>query len=301
MTKPFKQAMPIAITCLLFLAVACTKDSSFNKKDASAPGNITAEATIAVATTATGTDSVYVMQKCSDGQYREPVAQSALPGGINTYLDSNYAGYTFNKAFAIKDSSGTTVDYVVVIFYNDKPVALLFTNTGSFVKVLEQREHGDEDNSQGWHEGGRFDNRDGKHRDTIAISSLPTAIITYMTTNYPNDTLLKAAQWKDRDYIIISANNGLYATVFSNSGAFVSRKPLPQSHGKPQPVAQTALPATALTYLSATYPDYVFEKAFSVSTNGVVKGYVVLIDANLTKYVVAFDASGNFVGAIPVW
>lgn len=35
-------------------------------------------------------------------------------------------------------------------------------------------------------------------------------------------------------------------------------------------------------------------RAFSVSENGALKGYLVFIDANNTKYAVEFDASGQF-------
>jgi len=39
------------------------------------------------------------------------------------------------------------------------------------------------------------------------------------------------------------------------------------------------------------------EKAFSESVNGALKGFVVVIDANNTKYAIAFDAAGNFVAS----
>lgn len=298
MMRKLRQAALFAVASLMVLAVACKKDVSSNTGSSST--STVAESVIAVATSATGEDSVYVIQHCDRGQHRDTVSQSALPGSITTYLTTNYAGYTFAKAFAVKDSSGNVANYVVIVYYNSKPVALLFTAQGSFVKVLEQREKGDLD-GDGWHKGGRFGNRDSLHKDTVALTALPSAITSYMATNYPGDTLLKAARTEDSGYVVISANNGLYATVFNSSGSFVSHTQLPQPHGKPQPVAQSSLPASALTYLSTTYPNYVFEKAFAFSANGTVKGYVVLIDASGTKYAVAFDAGGTFIGAIPVW
>jgi hypothetical protein len=41
----------------------------------------------------------------------------------------------------------------------------------------------------------------------------------------------------------------------------------------------------------------VFNKAFSITNDGVIKGFVVVIDANNTKYAVEFDVSGTFVSA----
>lgn len=64
----------------------------------------------------------------------------------------------------------------------------MFDASGILVRVLEQREKG-ELNGKGWHEGGCFGNRDGHHRDTVAVSALPATIPSYFTTNYPKDTL----------------------------------------------------------------------------------------------------------------
>ncbi|HWB25891.1 MAG TPA: PepSY-like domain-containing protein [Chitinophagaceae bacterium] len=290
---------------LAMLAItSCNKNISSNPASGSSTTSATASASssavIAVAAGVASSDSVYVMQQCSKGQHRDSISASALPDSITAYLNANYSGYTFNKAFAVKDTTGTVVNYVVIIFFNNKPVGLLFDANGSFVNVLEQREPGDM-HGPGWHPGGRFCNRDSLHQDTVALTDLPTAITSYMSANYAGDTLLKASRDIDSGYIIISANNGLYATVFTSSGSFVKRVELPQPPGKPQPVAQSSLPAIALTYLTATYPDYVFEKAFSVTVKGVLKGYLVLIDANSTRYAVAFDANGNFISAMPVW
>lgn len=37
---------------------------------------------------------------------------------------------------------------------------------------------------------------------------------------------------------------------------------------------------TITSYLTTTYPGYVFEKAFSFKQSGIVKGYCVVIDSN---------------------
>jgi len=109
--------------------------------------------------------------------------------------------------------------------------------------------------------------------------------------------LLKAFLNADSSYLVISTDNGIYATLFTAGGTFVKRVLLPAAHDRPQAVAQTALPTAALTYLSTTYPNYVFNKAFSLSKNGTIQEYLVIINANSTKYAVVFDASGNFIAA----
>lgn len=84
-------------------------------------------------------DSVYLAHSCGNGESRDSIAQADLPAAITTYLDANYAGYTYHKAFAVKDSTDAITGYVVVIYYNDKAVGVQFDSAGAFVRVLDQR------------------------------------------------------------------------------------------------------------------------------------------------------------------
>lgn len=291
-----------AVTLLLLILTSC-------KKDVSGSGS-TNSSTIAVAasesTAASGvtSDSVYLVQPCNRNETRNAVAATDLPAAVTTYLSANYSGYTFAKAFSVTNSSTSTIDaYVVVIFYNDKPVGLLFDSSGNFVKVLEQREKRDID-GRGWHDGGgRFCDRDGRGRDSIALSSLSASILSYMATNYPQDSLVKAFQNRhDSSIAVISKNNGLFATIFDANGNFKARINLPAPPGHCVSIAQTDLPSNVQSYLSTTYPNYVFEKAFAAyNSSNVLQGYVVVINANNTKYAVKFDAPGNFVSVRTIW
>lgn len=302
-----------AAAVVIIGATSCQKDLS-GASTANTTGTVavttSTSSTITVATnggtttsgSSTTSDSVLVIHNCEKGQHRDSVAASALPATITTYLTTNYTGYVFNKAFAVKDTTGTVKGYVVIVNYNGNPVGLLFAADGTFVKVLEQREKGDLD-GDGWHRGGRFDNRDGQHRDTLALTSLSTTITSYFTANYASDTLTKAFSTKDGSILVISKNNGAFATLFTSAGVFVKRValPLPVIKAALANIAQSSLPSTVLSYLSTTYPNYVFDKADSVTVNGVLKGYVVIIDANNTRYCLAFDASGSFVAAKAIW
>lgn len=262
---------------------------------ATTTGNILIAATATSTTTAvTGTDSVFLMHACPPGRRPDTVAFSALPASIGTYLTANYAGYTFQKAFKVLDRAGNADGFVVAINYNNKPVGLKFDTSGAFTQVLEQRERPDVD-GPGWHTGGCFDNRNGMHPDTIAISALPAAIKSYFTINYAADTLVHAVVTHDTTYIVYSVNKGLFATAFSSKLAFVKRiqlNPRPERH---VPVLQANLPAAITAYLTTTYAGYVFDKAFAEKQNGTIDKYIVLIDASGTRYAVEFDATGKFV------
>ena len=296
----------LLISVLFFSIISCSKELS-RAVGSNSPGPATTatSATIAVAADSTGTDSVYFLQTCNRGYFRDSVASSALPDSILNYLTSNYSGYKFNRAFEIKDSTGTIGGYVVIINFNGKPVGILFDATGHFQRVLEQRERGDID-GDGWHQGGRFDDRDGKHRDTIAISSLPTAVSSYLTTTYPSDTLLHAYRNRDGSILVISRDDGLFANVFTSAGVFVKRIDLDPhlikfNPSQIQTIVQDSLPSADLTYLENTYPNYVFETALSVSVNNQAERYGILLDANNTKYAIWFDAAGNVIATVIVW
>ncbi len=248
-----------------------------------------------VVTTPIVTSGIFVVNCYPAGAKKDSLTTfSSLPDTIGKYLTANYAGYTFQKAFKIT-SAGNTVDgYVVIITYNGKPVGLKFNASGVFVAVLEQRE-GHDLMGKGWHDGGCFGNRDGGHKDTLAISGLPSAIKSYFASNYPTDTLLHAVVNFDATYIVISSNNGLFATEFTSGGTFIKRVQIYPHAEKHTAIAQSALPAAVSTYLTNTYPGYVFDKAFTETVNKILKGYFVFINANNTRLVIQFDASGNFI------
>ena len=295
-----------AAAILTFALTACNKNNSLINPDATTKNAsstsvatttgdilIAASTTSGTLTTSATKDSVFLMHACAPGLKPDTVAFSALSTTITTYLTTNYSGYTFQKAFKISNPAGVVIGYVVAISYNGKPVGLKFDASGAFIQVLEQRERADHD-GPGWHMGGRFDNRNGMHPDTIALSALPAAIKSYFTTNYATDTLLHAVVTKDTTYIVFSANKGLYATSFTSKLVFSKRI---QLYPRPikTPVLQANLPAAIGTYLTTTYAGYVFDKAFVEKVNGVVSKYVVLIDASGTRYAVQFDATGTFI------
>ncbi|CAN5412102.1 hypothetical protein BH11BAC5_BH11BAC5_13400 [soil metagenome] len=291
---------------VLFVLASCKKETSLTGTTATSTtvsqAVVASVQAIAVGTTSSriaGSDSLYVIGTCDAHHHTDSVAFSSLPAAVTDYLTANYSGCTTQKAFADKDSTGTLSGYVVIIQYNGKPVGLKFDAAGVFIKVLEQRE-GHDLVGHGWHEGGHFDDRGGMQHDSIAIPSLPAVIISYFAANYAQDTLMHAFKNSDSSIVVLSINNGVYATVFDANGVFIKITQLPSHHGDFNTVAQSALPAAVTAYLATTYPNYVFKQAFVVNDSSGLKGYVVFIDANATKYAVEFNAAGTFVKAVTV-
>jgi hypothetical protein len=307
MRKAFYSVSFILLVSTAFFAmVSCQKEmSATNSSNPSGNSTGVTSGTIAVATDSSGKDSVYILQQCDRGYFRDSIAATALPDSITSFLTNYYPGYGFERAFEIKDSSGTIGGYVVIISFNGKPVGLLFNASGSLQRILEQREGGDLD-GDGWHHGGRFQDRDGSHRDSVALSALPSSVSSYLVTNYPSDTLIRAYQNRDSSWLVISKSNGLYANLFSADGTFIKRVALmPASLFNNNPVlqniAQDSLPSTASGLLNTVFPNYVFESAVSITANGQLQGFALIIDANNTKYGVWLDASGNLIAALPIW
>jgi hypothetical protein len=284
-----------------FLLSSCQKNGqSPSKSTTTSSGTVTSlafSANQALVVSAASADTIYAVNTCQRGDKADTVVFSALPDTIGKYLTANDSGYTFKNAYKISDHSGTLRAYVVMITYNGNPVALAFDVSGIFVKVLEQRERGDL-NGRGWHEGGCFGNRDGHHRDTIAITSLPVTITTYFSTHYTSDTLKHALINRDSSYAVVSVDNGLFVTQFTAAGTFINRIQVYPHVVSRTWLGQADLPSAVSTYLTTTYPAYVFDAAYTVKLNGTVKAYLVFIDANTTKYLVSFDASGTFVKSI---
>ncbi|WDF80593.1 PepSY-like domain-containing protein [Mucilaginibacter sp. KACC 22773] len=291
----------VLVLAVIFGLASCQKESGTKTTTTTTTTSSTIASTgaIAISLASGTTDSVYMVGCFGHHDKKDSIAFSTLPTAIGTYLTANYSGYTFKKAYAITDSAKTVINYIVVIKYNSALVGLKFTAAGVFVSTLEQRD-GNDLKGQGWHRGGPFDNRDGKHRDTIALTALPAAVTSYFKATYPTDTLLHASITPDSAYALVSKNNGLFITIIKATGTLIKRIQIDKHVGAHVAVTAANLPAAITTYLTTTYPGYVFDKAFSHSVSGVIKGYDVEITSNSTKYVVVFDATGTFVKAFAV-
>lgn len=285
---------------LIMLYASCKKDASQSTtttKKVTTPTSTSIAVAVTAATDSTTTDTIYMVNCFPPHSKKDSVAFSSLPSVIGTYLTANYSGYSFKTAFKIVDSVGTTTDYIVLIQYNGAPVGLKFTAAGAFEKVLEQQD-GHQMRGEPWRPGRPFGDRSGPLKDTIALSAIPTEVINYFEKNYPSDTLLHAAITPDSTYILISKNNGMYATDITKAGKLVSRKELLPPGPAPKSLTSAQLPSAITTYLTTTYPGYVFNNAYALDGPGGNKGYDVFITENSTNYDVQFDSSGKFVKAI---
>lgn len=277
---------------------SCKKDTKTSTKTTTQVSSLNATGSIALSAASTdtgGTDTIYLVHCFPPHGNKDSVAFSALPATIGTYLTTNYSGYTFEKAFKVTDSLNVANGYVVIIKYNDALIGLKFSTTGAFENVLEQMDGRDMGHGgKGWHAGGPFCDRGGIQHDTLALSAIPSAVLTYFTSTNPTDTLLHAYKTPDTTYILISKDTVLYATNISAAGKLIKRVKIEQYSGPAHPIKTGDLPAAITTYLNTTYPGYVIVNVFADGGKGGVTAYHVFITVNSTNYVVDFDAKGAF-------
>jgi hypothetical protein len=134
----------------------------------------------------------------------------------------------------------------------------------------------------------------------IDPATLPSAITTYLETNYLGYSIKKAGSKTDSTgavsgYVVrFSLNSLSYEIRFDGTGSFLS---LEVRDGSKQcsEIAKADLPTNTLTYLDSAYSGYTFNHARINKTNGVTSGYGVEITYNSAKVRLLFDAAGSFV------
>jgi hypothetical protein len=235
---------------------------------------------------------LYVMGKTDYfGIKPDSVSQANLLPAIQTYITANFGDYTFTKAFRQKNVDGTTKGFGVVLKATDgTSLAAIFDATGTFLKA------------------NKMVSRTNRIKpDTLSLNGLPSAIPTYLDANYPNYTFLKALSMKNPDstvkgYLvrIMKMDSSKVGVSFDATGNFL-KEVVAKAHMKPDSVSQANVPANITTYLTNTYPNYTFGKAFSVKDNtGNIADYAVIITSNSLTYSVVFDGQGNFIKATQI-
>jgi len=295
-TNPIQRS--IAIMAALAILSSCKKElSSLSPTPTveTTTSSISASTPISVALNGfanTHSDSVYVMYT-SDGElFRDEIPAITLPAAVQQYQMENYQQNDQLSAYTISDKDGNLKSYVSIIRYNERPVALEYNFVGTFKKVLEQREWADLDND-GWHIGGLFEDRDGNNRDVVNLNLLPDEIKNYMTNNYPDDIIVRAFQTKEEAIIVISKNNGGFANVFNKNLELQKHMSICDVNCQLEDIEKSTVSSKVLTTLSNTFPNYIFNYGDMMNVNGVSMGNLILINANNTRYLVAFDADGK--------
>ncbi len=136
------------------------------------------------------------------------VTQADLLTTIKTYLNTNYAGYTFINAYS-ETSNSTLTGYDVNITYNSVNYHVTFDATGTFVSVGTRKV------------------KTATTNVPVAQADLLAAISTYLNSNYAGYTFVnaysEAVSGVISNYDVnITSNSVTYHVVFDATGVFIS-------------------------------------------------------------------------------
>lgn len=217
---------------------------------------------------------------CRDSLTRIDVA--TLPATVTSYISTSYAGATVN--YAAKDDAG---NFLVAITQNSVRKALLFNADGTFNRELSLRGRGGK--GHGGH--GRGD-RDSL--TAVAVSALPAAITSYITTNYASATITAAALDATRGYFVMITQNSQRQTLLFNADGTFVQAVVRGLKGNYTAVAASALPAAITSYITTNYAGATI-RAAGTNTTGQFK---VIVQPTTGRSVeLLFAADGTFVQA----
>lgn len=182
----------------------------------------------------------------SSGDDDTPVPVSSLPAAITTYISQNYPSETIVWAEMDDD------EYEV---YLSDGTELYFDLNGTFLYAEQD--------------------------DDIDPANLPATILTYITQNYPNDSIVEAELDDDIYEVYLSSGIELY---FDINGVFLGMDDDDDDYIDP-----ANLPAAIITYINQNYPNATIEEAEFEDNI-----YEIELDNDWTLY---FDANGVFLYA----
>ncbi len=243
---------------------------------------LTVDADSAITAARLGADSTGF--HCRDSLTRIDV--SALPATVRSYITTTYTSATIS--YAAKDDTG---NFLVAITQADGRKALLFNADGSFNREVALRGKGGPGRGHG---GPGRGNRDRDSLAKVAVSALPAAITSYITTNYASATINGAVNDPDRGYIVMITQNGQRKSLlFDTTGKFVQEivRGLGRNYTR---IETSALPASVTSYISTNYAGSTIRAAGKSST-GQFK--VIVQPSNGGIVELLFAADGTFVQA----
>lgn len=123
---------------------------------------------------------------------------ASLPAAITSYINTNYAGATINKA-----ALDATRGYLVQVTLNGDRKTLLFNTDGTFAQEVTRGA--------------------GRDYTTIDVSTLPAAVTSYVSTNYAGATITKAGTSSTGQFkVVVQPTSGRpVELLFAADGTFV--------------------------------------------------------------------------------
>jgi PBP1b-binding outer membrane lipoprotein LpoB len=216
----------------------------------------------------------------------------ALPENIKNYIATNYAGATIKNASQQIGKDGKIVGYKVAIKSKDgKEITLIFDATGTLTLLITDDRNG---------------NTPAQNPPKIYFiekKDLPEAIKTYLNTKHPDSQYIKVAVIVEGDSktysVVISKDLTSFEYLFDEKGNVLKSSSFgvnaPTNRIEDKPITVSDLSATIKAYLDKEFKGWVYEKGISISQNGTLIGYNILITFDKKQFSLQFDAAGKLI------
>jgi len=183
-----------------------------------------------------------------------------LPASVQTYISTTYPNREIDEAERY-DACGL---YEVEL---DNGLELYFDLQGNFLGTEETYECEDDD-------------------DYVSPSSLPASVLSYLAANYPTDSIYEVELEEECEIEVyeVELSSGL-ELYFDLQGSFLGIEDTYDCDDD-----SVSLPANALSYLSANYPN---DAVYEAELKDECEVYEVELDSGLELY---FDLQGTFLG-----
>lgn len=225
----------------------------------------------------------------------EFIEPANLPQVSREYLEFNYFDtYVETVEQATNRGYRTTLGNGEVLFFNTTGDVLEFEGevraNGPFGGV---HPHGPCQRLRRWlrgHNGNHDCNGDGRPDGPFAfnIDELPEAIVAYVTENYPDNEIVRAA-FKDNHFLILV--NAPAILAFDGEGAFLREiNPLQHCARPCHRLEADELSEAITSYLRENFPDATIRRACERP-----RGTVVFLANGDRMVIIGFNADGEFV------
>ncbi|WP_172796022.1 PepSY-like domain-containing protein [Roseivirga echinicomitans] len=242
--------------------------------------------------------SLALITACQDDEISSDISDvtvteintESLPSSVQTYINENFVGEVATSAFKVTSSEATNFEVFLTNSMN-----LVFSQNGDleeFGEDVSQVDCAGRPQRRGKHQR-KGDRPEGDRPTQLEVADLPTSAADYLTTNYPDSTVLKVMFIDNADisqYHVLVKEVGV--VVFDVDGNFVELKERQEKNCRRfEKVEIEDLAEAIRTYITNNYPDNEVLGARTGERNGATEIHVLVKEVGA----LIFDADGNFV------
>lgn len=220
------------------------------------------------------------------------INQTDLPKTVADYLEANFKGFTFERAF--KKTAGA-LGYRVDIIANSEHYALFFDEVGALVSQIKGMQ-GKPGGPGGMGQGGGKGNRPAPAATQVAFADLPAAVQTALNGYTFKNAIIMVDKNNVTRYHIHAEKNGMvYDLDFDASGKLLDSH---QENGKGAVVTKTditVLPNEIKTFLNTNAAGWVLKNAVQIKKDSVAIHYHIVVSVGSNTLTYMFDGNYNLI------